>query len=70
MSKPCYDPDKWLCCAAVRGYPFKRVSQMTIEELQQTLCHQLANDWFDMDVRAKATHEPERASRCHPSTAS
>jgi hypothetical protein len=51
-----YDPSGWLCCAAVPGYPFKRVSQMTIEELQQTLCHIIATDMFNQQGKAVATH--------------
>ncbi len=35
------DADKWMVCARTEGYPFKRLGDMTVDELQQVICHLL-----------------------------
>ena len=60
-----YDPSDWLCCSAVPGFPFKRIAEMTLVELQQTLCHILANEDFARQVSEQATHPlAERGQPC------
>ena len=60
---PHYDPSGWLCCAAVPGFPFKRVSEMTLEEAQQTICHMIAMRSFDDMAEALAVQTIDHQSR-------
>jgi hypothetical protein len=44
-AKKRHDPSGFFRCTHADGKPFKRVSAMTLEELQQIVCHEIATDF-------------------------